>query len=170
MPRSRQPPVPDRVPAAADLGYVLAVLEHRITLLPDPQARPPFRHAREVRHFHATKVVEVAVVVGVVADSVSLAAYLAGNVVEVRQESLPLGRNARAGLGGVALGHAGQEQRFAGLEPGWRQVGVDSLVHLDGLHERDTFQGALLANRLGRTPELIAKSASKGLVGTVPGI
>ena len=71
---------------------------------------------------------------------------MARNIPQMGKKALPLGRCGLAGLPGVALSQAGNEQWLAGLEARRLEVCDESLVHLYGLHEFDVAEIALRTN------------------------
>src|SRR5580692_2580465 len=118
----RQPMVPDRIDGVSDGRDVVAVGEHRITLLGNPDTRERTRQIGEIGDLNARNVVEIAGIVAVAANAIGDFAGAMGNIVDRLMKALPLARNARAVLVGMAVADARHEQRPRHFETRWVEI------------------------------------------------
>jgi hypothetical protein len=124
---------------------------------------------RKIGHLDSAQVIEVPIFVAVPARTKRTSADLCGDTPDVRHEPLPLGRYAGARFARVALDDSSNEQDPAVFKPHGQGRCPDGLLHLDGLHEIDTAEVALLSNRFRRLLELFAKRTRERFVRAVPG-
>ena len=93
------------------------------------------RELSKARHLYTAHIVECTVAVGVASDAVCDVPDLSGYMSELRQEFIPLRRNAGARFAGIAAGQSGHQKGVGVLEAdGERMIG-HNFLQPDGLHQ-----------------------------------
>ena len=144
--------------------------EHGIALGGDAHAAELAGQIVEVRHLDAGDVVEITRPVGIAAYPIGSVADLPGDVADIRQEPLPLLRDALVGLESVAS----PRPAISSVRPFSKRGGSSSTISdssiLNGSTRVMFVEMALRANRFGRQAELIAERTGERLVRTIAGV
>src|SRR6201987_3417927 len=144
--------------------------EDSVCLRGQSQAAERRGKRREIRHFRAGDVIEIALFTAVLGHAEVRSATRARSGPEIGDEPLPVRRNGLAAFPGVALIEPGYEQRLAVLQAYRPEILDDSLVQLDGFDEIEVAGAALRPDRFGREVKLIAKCPREGFMGAVTGL
>ena len=136
----------------------------------ESQPRKFWRMAGKLGYLHAAKVIEVARLIGVINNAISIASHLAPDVAEMRQEPVPLRGDSGFRPTVILLAKSEYQQCFA-LHKAWQSQWCNCrLFHPNRLLKFDIVDVSPPANFFRRHAKMLAKSPSEGFMRSITGV